>query len=89
MLQTRRDLVGEQLANDEAEGCTAVAEGDLVNRDSRDGTNDRFAVAGDRLAANAYGCDFELGITHHYLGSFCQKRSNDALQLHTRRPCAP
>lgn len=54
MLQTRRDLVGEQLANDEAEGCTAVAEGDLVDRDSRDGTNDRFAVAGDRLAANAY-----------------------------------
>jgi hypothetical protein len=32
MLQTRRDLAGEQLANDEAEGCIAVAEGDLADR---------------------------------------------------------
>src|SRR3954447_24290764 len=54
------DLVGEQLADDQAEGGSAVRERDREAGDVRDLPEDRAPVAGDGLAAHAVGGRGEL-----------------------------
>lgn len=56
----RYDLPGEQLADDQSEGCAAVAESNMEACNGFDGAEHRLSVARDRFWANAVAGEFKL-----------------------------
>src|SRR5438477_8521233 len=74
------DLVGKQLAGNQAKRCAAVAEGDVVALDVFQLAKYRLAVRGNWLEADTIAFQIQLRMARENLRGFVEKPLNSGIQ---------